>query len=96
MYAQQGDQLFFKTETLPSIPMEHVKDGVLVLSPVTGHAHRVVGGLVQKSGSQFFITGPAQVFHEEHKTLDIPEGHWRMDTVQEFDHLTEEARNVID
>lgn len=96
MFTQQGDQTFFKIEKFPSKKMNLVEDGRLTKSPVTGHSHRVIDGDVFEHDGQMYVQGPATVVHEEHAGISIPEGIWRMDTVQEYDHLTEEARNVID
>ena len=34
--------------------------------------------------------------HEEHKEILLPPGEYRVGFVQEYDHLAEEARAVID
>jgi hypothetical protein len=39
---------------------------------------------------------PAEVSHEEHKTIAIPPGEYRIGIVQEYDHFAEEARAVQD
>jgi hypothetical protein len=39
---------------------------------------------------------PIEVGHEEHKTVTIPPGEYRIGIVQEYDHFAEEARQVLD
>ena len=40
--------------------------------------------------------GPATITHEEHAPLTIPEGHYKVSIVREYDHLAGRARFVID
>lgn len=42
------------------------------------------------------IDAPADLVHEEHKTIAIPPGEYRIGIVREYDHFKEEAREVID
>lgn len=96
-FAQQGDCLIKETK----IPVEAQKilTQVLIESQVTHHAHRVTGKAeVLKQGETLYIRAvdPFDVVHEEHKTLTIPAGEYFIDHVQEYDHLTEEARAVAD
>lgn len=95
-FYQQGDQLFKPHQEKPK-HVTLVENGVLVASPVTGHAHRAKDGKVWKSDDgSMFVEGPATIVHEEHGDINLPEGLYFMDTVREYDHLTEETRNVVD
>jgi len=78
-----------------------VQDGTVALGTATGHRHRVVGEGVKvfkASEGVCLIEAPngAQVVHEEHDTIDLPPGEYETDNVQEFDHLAEESRAVLD
>lgn len=42
------------------------------------------------------VARPIEVDHEEHKTVTIPPGEYRIGIVQEYDHFAEEARLVQD
>ena len=42
------------------------------------------------------VTGPAQMVHEEHGTIDLPVRPWEVGRVREYDHFAEEARVVKD
>ena len=96
-FSQQGDCLI-KESTIPS-DAKPTGSGVLVESAVTNHTHRVNGNAeVLKSGTTLYIRSetPFHVVHEEHKTLTIPKGEYRVDAVIEYDHLLEESRAVAD
>lgn len=96
IFYAQGDQLFKVCQEKPKHTTV-VEDGILVSSPVTGHAHRAKTGTVWKSDDgTMFVEGPATIVHEEHKDINLPDGLFFMDTVQEYDHMTEETRNVVD
>lgn len=42
------------------------------------------------------VEEPADLVHEEHRTITIPPGEYRIGIVREYDHFKEEARQVID
>lgn len=42
------------------------------------------------------VLEPTDLTHEEHKTITLPPGEYRIGIVQEYDHFAEEARQVID
>ena len=97
IFYQTGDLLYFKETKLPKGKI--VKNGVLLASPTTGHAHVVRGGEVRKSADgTLWIKVPkkATLHHEEHKEVELKKGFYRVQHVQEYDHFTEESRNVID
>ena len=49
------------------------------------------------TGTRFLrVEAPIEVGHEEHKTVTIPPGEYRIGIVQEYDHFAEEARQVLD
>lgn len=39
---------------------------------------------------------PIEISHEEHKTISVPPGEYRIGIVREYSHFDEEARNVVD
>lgn len=96
---RQGDVLLIDN----SIPkdVKPTRSDVLVFGESSGHAHRIVGGEV------FEETGPysalslyvragksASLVHEEHETISLPEGEYRVVRQREWD--TSGARDVID
>lgn len=97
-YFQTGDLLYFKTDILPK-DLEEIKTGVILHSDTTGHNHKVHGAklLKDKDGTMYISTSDLAVLtHEEHKDLALPAGNYRVQIVKEYDHMLEEARNVID
>lgn len=104
--AQQGDVLI-KTTKIPK-GLEKVEDPVLQHGEATGHAHRLqmfkhdtgTGSWTvykDKEGIRFLkVETPTDLTHEEHNTITIPPGEYKIGIVQEYDHFAEEARNVVD
>jgi len=104
-YYQQGDVLI-KPIVLPSdVKKVSPKDRGYILAEgeATGHAHRIIEiesdiiEMFEKDG-QLYVKNkkPVSIVHEEHKTIEIPQGEWKIEIVKEYDHFLEEARNVQD
>lgn len=105
MIIQQGDVIIESVETIPAATKPgKLSKGHIVLAEgeTTGHAHRIaaVAGVVFREGENgmFYLQNKEDltVTHEEHKTVFIPPGVWRVRKVQEYDHFAEEARAVAD
>jgi hypothetical protein len=99
MLYQQGDLLLETIETIPEGLNKH--NGVLAEGESTGHAHKVdlsdVDVFVSENGElyceakkEFTIT------HEEHKAITLPKGKYKVRRVLEYDHFSEEAKQVKD
>lgn len=82
---RQGDLLFVREDSVPEWMRRNGKtaDGVIKLGEATGHAHKLVDGdLYQR---QFIESkGGARVVHEEHDTIELPEGVYRVIRQREF------------
>ena len=99
MFYQQGDVILEFVQTLPKGLKSH--DGILAKGEMTGHTHRVnldeVNVLMAEDGTLYceakmdFV-----VIHEEHKSLKLPKGTYKIRKVLEYDHFAEEARAVQD
>lgn len=104
MIIQQGDVIIESVDSIPDNCNDgELKQGNIILAEgeTTGHAHRIheVAGVVfkEKDGMYYLENrDELQVYHEEHKTVTIPPGTWRVRRVQEYDHFAEEARAVAD
>jgi len=101
-YYQQGDVLIKKINKLPDNAFQ-IKTNVLVTGELTGHAHRVDNrGKVFKHGNRIlpFLVNDTdyeiEIIHEEHHTIKIPPGIFKIDKVKEYDHFVEEVRQVRD
>lgn len=105
-YYQQGDVLLIPAE-LPR-GAKSVATAVLQEGEHTGHAHRFAGlpGHAfdvlefrhEERGVERYavLRETVALGHEEHKTIDVPAGTYRIGVVREFDHFENEARNVAD
>ena len=96
---QQGDVLLFSGATVPagSTRRPHTR---LAEGEVTGHCHEAVGDgveLVERAGVLYLVAPHGgEVTHQEHATVEIPAGTYRVERVKEYDHFAEEARQVED
>jgi hypothetical protein len=96
---RQGDVLIVEAtayKTMRSVVVQ--PDNVLVHGELTGHAHRAVGDevTVLESDEQKFVSAPKgfSLTHDEHDTIEIPEGFYRVVRQREYDE--EEIRYVRD
>ena len=92
---QQGDVLLKKIEKAPK-GLKALKGDLLFKGQ--NHHHRLSGkfkmGIVDNK--TYVVSQGAELFHEEHKTIAVPAGTYRMDHVIERDHWLEESRQVVD
>lgn len=102
---QQGDVLAIKIDALPKglQPKSASARGyVIAEGEVTGHAHTLAPDAVEA----MFVDDAGVIYaqlkqqvdllHEEHHPVTLPPGLYRFGVVQEYDHFTEEARQVAD
>ena len=76
---RQGDLLFVSRPGIPAgmVTSEVTRpDAVIERGELTGHAHRLEGGAVyDRDGRMYLEVNPGgRVVHEEHDTLELPEG----------------------
>lgn len=69
---------------------------VLAEGESTGHAHIAIGEDLEFNAGVLSAPKGARVVHEEHKEIVLPPGKFEVGRVQEYDHFTEEAKNVQD
>lgn len=78
---RQGDLLFIKTCNPPE--GKERKDKFILRSNMTGHQHRITRGTVYDNqdamrwSPDFYVAipeGGADLVHEEHRTIPLPEG----------------------
>ena len=95
MYLQTGDVLLKQVKTIPTDAIQILTD---LLWKGESHHHRLQGQfkIFKQNESIFVASNGAEMIHEEHKTVALPEGLYVLDVVREFDHLLEESRRVID
>lgn len=98
-FYQQGDVIIEKVDSVEGQKID--PNGVLAEGGATGHAHRIADltGLdfYEKDGVLYLKANKSfSIVHEEHKEQTIPSGNFKIGRVKEYDHFSEEARNVID
>lgn len=85
---RQGDILLIRDDRpMAGERRRPVESGILALGETTGHAHRIVGGGVSEDGwGQMRVSaGPeTNLVHEEHGTIRIPEGTYRVVRQRQF------------
>lgn len=92
---EQGDVLLFKCDK----PKDIEKLDTDLLHKGQQHHHRLRGKFkigIQKNGTRYIHSKGCELFHEEHKSIMLPEGFYKMGIVVEYDHQAEESRQVID
>lgn len=95
-YYQQGDVLL--KEFNSEITGKQNKNPLLYKG--ANHHHTLKGGaflIIDNDKDRFLeVAEDTELTHEEHKTIKIPVGKYKLEIVQEYDHFLEESRNVID
>lgn len=94
-----GDVYLVPVDVVPK-GAKKLKHCILAEGEVTGHCHAVVGDgveLFEKDGV-LYCSAPngAVVTHEEHKTIEVPNGISRVGIQREVDPFEQEIRNVAD
>lgn len=85
-------------------PRKKLNHTILAEGEATGHAHRVIGDGISlwdtDDGDILILDIPAGasavVTHEEHHAQIIAPGQYERRIVREYDHFSEEAREVTD
>ncbi len=102
---RQGDVLIRRVPTIPTglqpVPLDQGRV-ILAYGEVTGHAHAVIGDdvgffaadLADLEQRFLRIESEAQVVHEEHSTITLPPGNYRV--VRQREYTPEAIRNVAD
>jgi hypothetical protein len=98
MFIQQGDVLIRKVNEIKGNKLNHL---VLAEGESTGHKHVITEGdaeLYDYEGTLFLKvkSEKALLTHEEHNAVEIKKGDYKIGIVREYDHFSEEARNVAD
>ena len=102
--ARQGDVLFEQVSSIPS-NLKKRGNNVVAYGEATGHAHRLESntavlfdGEGAEKGDMFLdSSAPATVEHEEHPTVNVPKGKFKITIQREYDSIAaERERKVID
>ena len=92
---RQGDILFVKVDKLPGNKRKQVKNGVVALGEATGHAHRVRDGHVWDFEPDLFVEAEVatKVVHEEHNTIPLPKGIYKV--VRQREYVDDTAERFV-
>lgn len=96
-YVQQGDVILTKCNKKIGKRKEHSL--TLALGEATGHHHTVVGeatAYIVDDVVYVDVEKESTFTHQEHGNIKLEPGTYRMNKVFEYDHMAEEAREVID
>lgn len=102
---RQGDVLLVEVEDIPEDASPEPRHGRIVLAEgeATGHAHAVHerdARTFTYEGERFLLTkSKAQLIHEEHGPIEVPEGAWRIVIQREYEPspaVGPQWRRVID
>lgn len=95
---RQGDLLFILQEGRPDTPLVERPGSVIVAGEATGHAHRLVGGVIledERNGDLYLeLQGAGRVVHEEHDALTLEPGVWLV--VRQREYTPQAIRTVRD
>ena len=98
MFFQQGDVILAKVAEIKGKKLSHL---ILATGEITGHCHEITkgnAGLYEHEGTLFLkvLSNTAELTHQEHKTIVLPQGDYEVKRVQEKDWVSEEIRQVQD
>ena len=101
---QQGDVILERIDAIPS--QAKTKEApnrgyILAFGEHTGNAHCIEktqkAKFYEVDGVLFVkALDPVELSHEEHNTITIPKGDWKVGIVREFDHFQQMERQVKD
>lgn len=100
---RHGDIPLHKIDKLPEglIEVKHKGEYVLAEGETTGHMHRLRSNdmkvYTDSFGERYLVMGEiGEVSHEEHKTLKVGKGIYRVGKEREVDWFSQSVRKVID
>lgn len=84
---RQGDVILLPTQQMQGKKLQHL---TLAEGEVTGHKHRISDGkaeLYEQDGTLYLrvFSDTATLTHEEHKSIQIPQGMWMVRIQREYE-----------
>ncbi len=96
---QQGDVLIFAGAVIPKAA-KHFEGRTLREGEHTGHSHVAVADDVALfiQDDVLYMSAPSgtEIVHQEHDSVSLPPGDYRIGAVREFDYLANMSRSVMD
>lgn len=101
LFCRQGEVFLLKIDKLPDNLT--LKDNILARGEATGHTHRIVGNaktFTDNKQQYLQVMAECELQHEEHQTITVPQGIYKVSIQREYDVLRDvlrdEARQVTD
>ena len=102
---RQGDLLIVEIDRIPKRrKMRKVNDRIILRGEATGHAHQLVGGDLYSARWGLGFNQPemyidiaktGQIVHQEHATLELPKGFYRVVRQREYSPGFEEEFQFV-
>lgn len=103
IYGIHGDVILEAVNEIPKeAKLQKTKQIVLADGEVSGHKHVITKTdedvELYKIHEDLYIKNKVvkEISHEEHKTVSLPPGTWKVKIAKEYDHFLEESREVRD
>lgn len=82
---RHGDLLLEEIDRIPNDAAK-TSHNILAEGEATGHAHRLIGGLLVEKDGQLYFRAPegTHVVHEEHARIDLAPGDYRVVRQREY------------
>ncbi len=97
--ARHGDLLIRNTKKIPS-NLKPIDTVIIAEGEKTGHKHQLQGNVTvykQEPNALYFeVKTSAELVHQEHKTIQIPEGVYMVQQEREFNPFENIRRVVLD
>ncbi|MDH5463731.1 MAG: hypothetical protein OEW49_05425 [Nitrosopumilus sp.] len=97
--ARHGDLLIRKTQEIPS-NLKPANTATIAEGEKTGHRHQLQGNVTvykQELDTLYFeVKTSAELVHQEHKTIPIPEGMYMVQQEREFNPFENIRRVILD
>ena len=95
---RQGDVLLQSIDAVNEASDERVDKVVLAVGTSTGHSHRLISDacdlIESKVSGTVFVGSVARLVHDEHATVELPTGSYRV--VRQSEFADEDIRRVED
>ena len=104
---RHGDVIITRitAEEYENLHLPHKNDLVIAYGEATGHHHKLQAKAGQaqvlvnpktQEAQAFSVKGETKLVHEEHKTLSIPKGYYKVEFEKEYEPLEQLERRVYD
>ena len=105
-WIRHGDVIITRitAEVYENLHLPHKNDTVIAYGEATGHHHKLLAKagqaqvLVNKAqeAQAFSVNSDTKLVHEEHKTVTIPKGYYKVEFEKEYEPLTQLEQRVYD